>query len=234
MRPVLLEVARRAPGFMPEAEGLALFRAARRAARLGPLLEIGGYCGKSAIFLGAAAEDAGTVLFSVDHHRGSEEHQPGQEYHDPGLQDEAGRVETLHAFRRTVAEAGLEDAVIAVVGRSTTVARHWRTPLGLVFIDGGHSEAAAAADFEGWSPHLADGGLLAIHDVFPDSSQGGQAPYHVYQRALGSGSFAEESAVGSLRVLRRSARRFQRLLTAEQDRGTAGAGEGVGRQQDGA
>ncbi len=214
----LRQAARQALGFMPEPEGLALHAAGRRAARLGPLLEIGSYCGKSAIYLGAAARACGTVLFSVDHHRGSEEQQPGQEYFDHRLLGPDGRIDTLPTFRRAIAATGLESVVIPVVGDSATVAAHWGTPLGLVFIDGGHSEEAAQADYSGWSPFLRAGGLLVIHDVFPDPRRGGRAPFHVLRRALASGQFEEAAAVGSLRVL-------------EKTGGAAPAAEGVSRQQ---
>ncbi len=189
---------------MPPDEGLALYAAAHRAAALGPLLEIGTYAGKSTIYLAAAARARGTVVLTIDHHRGSEEHQPGWEYHDPTLVDPVvGRIDTLPLMRRTLAAAGVEDDVVAIVGRSTAVARLWSTPLGLVFIDGGHTEQAAQRDYAGWSPHVCPGGLLVIHDVFPDPADGGQAPYHIYQAALHSGQFTEDSATGSLRVLHR-------------------------------
>jgi predicted O-methyltransferase YrrM len=195
-----------AQGFMPLDEGLALHAAARQAAAgLGlPLLEVGTYCGRSTILLADAARQAGTVAVTVDHHRGSEEQQPGWEYHDASLVDPVtGRMDTLPAFRRTLHAAGLEDHVIAVVGRSPQVAAVWRQPLGLVFVDGGHTDEHAAGDYEGWAPLLAEGGLLVIHDVFPDPADGGQAPYRIHQRALASGVFTEVSATRSLRVLRR-------------------------------
>jgi MMP 1-O-methyltransferase len=199
----LRALALETPGFLPEHEGLALYRAGIEAGRLGPLLEIGSYCGKSALYLGAAAREAATVLFSIDHHRGSEEHQPGWEYHDPGLVGDDGRVDTLPAFRSTLARSGLEHTVIAVVGTSAAVASHWRTPLGLVFIDGSHTEESARTDYEGWARHVVEGGLLAIHDVFPDPAQGGQAPHRIYKQALRSGSFVELPAEDSLRILQR-------------------------------
>ena len=203
MDPKLLEHARAAIGFMPDEEGLALHDAGRAAATVGPLLEIGTYCGKSAIYLGAAARAEGTVVFTVDHHRGSEENQPGWAWHDETLLDPAtGRLDTLPWFRRTIAAAGLEDVVVAVVGDSPTVARHWATPLGLVFIDGGHGFEVALADYRSWARHVAPGGLLVFHDVFEDPSDGGQAPFEVWRRAVADG-FAPVSTTGSLRVLRR-------------------------------
>lgn len=196
-----------AKGFMPEDEGDLLHRRALERLPHGPVLEVGTYCGKSAVYLGAAAREVGSdqaVVFSVDHHRGSEENQAGWEHHDPEVVDgDVGLMETLPFARRTLHDAGLSDHVVLVVGRSTTVSRHWATPLSLLFIDGGHAEEHAQADYTGWAHHLLAGGLLVIHDVFADPADGGQAPYHVHQRALASGAFEEVEALGSMRVLRR-------------------------------
>jgi MMP 1-O-methyltransferase len=207
----LKQAAEAATGFMPSAEGLALGETAAAYAKAGPVLELGSYCGKSAIYLAAgirAAREGGVAqqVVTIDHHRGSEEHQAGWEYHDPGLVDPAtGQLDTLPRLRATLAAAGVEDDVIAIVGRSAEVARLWRTPLGLLFIDGGHTDAAAQLDYEGWAPWVAQGGALAIHDVFPDPADGGQAPFRIYQRALSSGAFTEVRHVGSLRILERTA-----------------------------
>ncbi|MFD5103129.1 class I SAM-dependent methyltransferase [Streptomyces albidochromogenes] len=204
-KPETLAAFEAAKGFMPVREGLALYAAAAEAGALGlPLVEVGTYCGRSTILLADAAREAGTVAVTVDHHRGSEEQQPGWEYHDPTVVDpEVGLMDTLPTFRRTLRKAGLEQHVIAVVGRSPQVAAVWGREVGLVFIDGGHTDEHASGDYEGWAPHVATGGLLVIHDVFPDPADGGQAPYRVHQRALASGAFTEISATDSLRVLRR-------------------------------
>ena len=207
MRAARLELARQVAGFMPDDEGLALHAAGLIAAATGPLLEIGSWCGKSAVYLGDAAEQAGTVLFCVDHHRGSEENQAGWEHHDAALVDpRTGRLDTLPHFRRTIEDARLEDSVIAVVGESTLVAAHWQMRLGMVFIDGGHGPAPAHADYEAWAPMLAFGGLLAIHDVFDDPADGGRPPHEIWRRALHSGAFEplDRAGAGSLRVLLRT------------------------------
>ncbi len=202
------EVALRTRGFMPAEEGDALWSAAIEAARAvagAPLLEVGSYCGRSTVWLGDAAERSGRTLFAVDHHRGSEENQAGWEHHDPELVDpRTGRMDTLPSFRATIHDAGLEASVVAVVGRSPLVAAAWSTPLAFLFIDGGHGEEPARADYEAWTPHVAVGGTLAIHDVFPDPADGGRPPYEqIYLPALESGRFEERSATGSLRVLTR-------------------------------
>jgi predicted O-methyltransferase YrrM len=205
MNAELMRAAEAATGFMPVAEGLALFDAAAAYSRLGPVLEIGSYCGKSTIYLAAAASAAGQLVVTVDHHRGSEEHQPGWEYHDPRLVDPGtGRLDTLPRLRATLAAAGLEDHVVVVVGRSADVAGLWHTPLGMLFIDGGHTEQAAVRDYEGWASWVTPGGVLAIHDVFPDPAEGGQAPHLIYTRALKSGAFTEVGVTGSLRLLERT------------------------------
>jgi predicted O-methyltransferase YrrM len=203
----MLAVAREAKGFMPDDEGMALHQAALAAGSsgLGPLLEVGTYCGKSAVYIGAAARSTGTVLFTVDHHRGSEENQAGWEHHDTSVVDPAsGRMDTLPWFRRTIEAAGLEDCVIGVVGASVTVGRWWSTPLAFLFIDGGHGDDVVRNDEAAWVHHVADGGLVAIHDVFPDPADGGRPPYDLYCRLLASGRFEDVVALGcgSLRVLR--------------------------------
>jgi MMP 1-O-methyltransferase len=200
----LLAKARAAKGFMPDDEGRLLYETALAALPSGPGLEVGTYCGKSAIYLGAAARACGSTVFTVDHHRGSEENQVGWEYHDASLADpEFGRLDTLPAFRRTIKDAGLEEEVVAVVGRSTTVSAHWRTPLSLVFVDGGHTDEHAGNDYTGWARWVRRGGTLVIHDVFPDPADGGQAPYRIYLRALSDG-FEETAVRGSMRVLTRA------------------------------
>ncbi|MCU0602378.1 MAG: class I SAM-dependent methyltransferase [Desulfobacterales bacterium] len=199
-----LDLIRAVKGFLADDEGLHLYRAALEAAHLGPCLEIGSYCGKSTVCIGTACRESGRVLFAIDHHRGSEEQQPGEAYFDPALFDPAaGRVDTFRHFRDTLSRAGLQETVVPIVCRSELAARAWAAPLGFVFIDGGHAFDTVSADYRDWSPHLMPGGLLAFHDVFPDPSQGGQAPYQIYRQALDSGLFREHSLIQSLAVLER-------------------------------
>jgi len=191
-------------GFLSEKEGERLRDLARQASKLGPCLEIGSYCGKSAAYIGSGCKESGGVLFSIDHHRGSEEQQPGEEYFDPELFDERyGRVDTFRFFRETIEKMDLEDTVIPIVSVSSVVARFWNTPLGMVFIDGGHSYETVFTDYNCWAHHVIPGGFLAIHDIFPDPSKGGQAPYEIYKLALASGLFVELPMVETLGVLSR-------------------------------
>ncbi|WP_445160160.1 class I SAM-dependent methyltransferase [Mycobacterium sp. Dal123C01] len=201
----LFALAEQVQGFMPDDEGRALYDAALRYLDGGVGVEIGTYCGKSTLLLGAAAQQTDGVLYTIDHHHGSEEHQAGWEYHDASLVDAVtGLFDTLPTFRRTLDAAGLDDHVVTIVGKSPIVARGWRSPLQFLFIDGGHSEAAATEDFNGWAKWVNIGGALVIHDVFPDPADGGRPPYLIYCRAIDSGQFREISALGSLRLLERT------------------------------
>ena len=196
----------RTKGFLDADEGLKLYEIACEAGQLGPGLEIGSYCGKSALYLGAGLKATGSVLFSIDHHQGSEEHQPGEEYCDHDLIDPAtGQVDTFNFFRRTLARGGLEETVIPIVSPSAVVARQWATPLSFVFIDGGHSLEAARGDYEAWAKHIMPGGYLLIHDIFMDPAEGGQAPRQVYETALESGHYDDWGREKTLGVLRRRA-----------------------------
>jgi MMP 1-O-methyltransferase len=191
-------------GFLDPEEGRALYDCAREMAVKGPCLEIGSYCGKSALYLGGACKAVGGVLFSIDHHRGSEEQQPGEGYFDAALFDsDTLQIDTLPFFRRTLTAADLTDTVIPMVCTSSLAARLWRTPLALVFIDGGHAYETVLSDYMSWYSHVMSGGRLLFHDLFEDPAEGGQAPWEVYQRALSSGLFDPVERVKSLGILER-------------------------------
>lgn len=191
-------------GFLDPEEGQRIYQVALEASAMGPMLEIGSYCGKSALYLGTAAKEKGGVLFTIDHHRGSEEQQYGEGYFDPDLYDEKeGKVDTFPHLRKTLERGGLEDAVIPIVSKSPLVAKMWATPLSLVFIDGGHTFKAAFTDYSSWTRHIMPGGFLLIHDIFKDPNEGGQAPYHVYKLAMASNQFHVLEMTKTLGVLRR-------------------------------
>ena len=193
-------------GFLDEEEAGLLYRLALEASKSSPCLEIGSYCGKSAVFLGTACRENKNVLFSIDHHTGSEEQQPGQEYFDPDLLDkETGEIDTLRLFRKTIHDFDLGNAVIPVIGRSDVIGHAWNTPLGLIFIDGSHAYESVLNDYQIWAKHIIPGGYLVFHDIFPDPAQGGQAPYLVYQQAVSSGLYNVQPLFKSVGVLKRKA-----------------------------
>jgi predicted O-methyltransferase YrrM len=191
-------------GFLNEREADYLYRLALTVAKAGPCLEIGSYCGKSAVFIGSACKENGSILFSIDHHCGSEEQQPGEAYFDPDLLDkETGKIDTLRFFRKTIADFNLEDTVVPIIGRSETVGKYWQIPLSFVFIDGSHSYESVLTDYQTWSKHIFPEGYLVFHDIFPDPAKGGQAPYQVYQLAAASGLYDVLPMFESLGILKR-------------------------------
>ena len=191
-------------GFLAFDEAQALFKHALIQASTGPILEIGSYCGKSTVCLGLACQIEKQALFAIDHHRGSEEHQVGEEYHDAALYDNKYQVfDSFKAFRYNIDKAQLNDTVIPIVSTSYQVAQHWNTQLSMVFIDGGHSFEAALHDYRSWAGKIKTGGLLAIHDIFPNPKDGGQAPYTIWKLAQDSGLFEVLPTVNTLGLLRR-------------------------------
>jgi len=201
-------------GFLSETEGRRLYELAREGSRIGPCLEIGSYCGKSALYLGRACQENQAVLFSIDHHRGSEEQQPGESYFDPALYDPVfGKIDTSRFFRETLEKADLTDTVVPIVAHSRTAARSWATPLGLVFIDGGHAHDTVLADYSAWSVHIRPGGYLIFHDIFTSPEAGGQAPHQVYRIACQSGLFQEYPMAETLGILKRKGRDLPQTRT---------------------
>lgn len=191
-------------GFLAQDEAEALYQHALQQSQSGPCLEIGSYCGKSTIYLALACKKNNSLLYAVDHHRGSEEHQLGEEYHDPDLYNaNDALMDSFSEFRRNIRKAGVEEHVLPLVASSGLASRFWSTPLAMVFIDGGHSLQAALTDYRSWAPHVMKGGLLAIHDIFPDPAKGGQAPYDIYKLALASGLFEALPTVNTLGLLKR-------------------------------
>ena len=206
MRPAVQELAISAKGFLSLAEGLRLFDLAREASCLGPCVEIGSYCGKSALFLGEACRHAGQhALFSIDHHLGSAEQQRGEEYFDADLFDaRRDRIDTLPHFLENVGRAGLEAWIVPVIGSSTRVAHSWPGGrIGLLFIDGGHSQHDVDADFRSWAPLVVPGGFVCFHDVYPNPADGGGAPHRTFLEARAAGGWELIGLVDSLGVLQR-------------------------------
>ena len=191
-------------GFLADEEANFLYEISREVSKFGPCLEIGGYCGKSAAYIGTGCKENNGILFSIDHHRGSEEQQPGQAYFDPDVIDPAtGLIDTFRLFRKIIVALSLEDTVVPIVSSSEVAARCWATPLSMIFIDGGHTFNAVSTDYKCWTPHLLPGGYLVIHDIFEDPAKGGQAPYFIYRMALSSGLFTELPMVNTMGILKR-------------------------------
>ena len=190
-------------GFMPEHEGKALYKWARKFSEYGPLLEIGTYCGKSSMFLSEGALTNNQHVYTIDHHMGSEEHQINEEYFDKEIFDELSKkINSFPLFLENINNFGIKN-IVPIVNESSLVAESWNSPLAMVFIDGGHSLETAMNDFISWHEKIISGGALVIHDIFENPEDGGQAPYEVYMHALKNG-FNDFDRVDTIVCLKKS------------------------------
>ena len=171
-------------GFMPKHEGIALTKWSEKFSSIGPIMEIGSYCGKSAIYLSKGAILNDQLVYTIDHHFGSEEHQIKEEYFDSEIFDYKNqRVNTLPLLIKNINKIQVKN-IVPIVSNSVDIASKWNAKLGMVFIDGGHSFKAANNDYVSWSTKIKKNGALVIHDIFENPDEGGQAPFEIFQKAL--------------------------------------------------
>jgi predicted O-methyltransferase YrrM len=122
------------------------------------VVEIGVYEGSSTLVL-VRTLDGDAVLHLIDPFG----HQPG------ALR--AGWAATERATKRVVARAVAAQGAAAPrivwhVERSEDTGRAWsEPPVDLVFIDGDHTRAGCALDWELWHGHVAPGGHVVFHDA---------------------------------------------------------------------
>ena len=190
-------------GFMPFHEGEALTKWASFFSRNGPILEIGSYCGKSSLFLAKGAEKNNQYIFTVDHHRGSEEHQLNEEYFDAEIFDSS--TNKINSLPMLISNINLYKVhnIVPIIRESSEAAKYWNSQLSMVFIDGSHSLDSAMQDFISWNTKITSGGALVIHDIYENPEEGGQAPYRVYKHALKTG-FIDFERVDTIVCLKKS------------------------------
>ena len=191
-------------GFLSDKEAKKLQELFLNVHHLGAVLEIGTYCGKSTLNFAYVAKKINGLVYTVDHHTGSEEHQLGEEYHDEDLYDE--RIEkfnTLPEFLKNIRSSNLFKYVIPMINNSKEVSKAFSESIGLLFIDGGHSHEAALDDYNSWKNKISSGGLLVIHDVFPNPEDGGRPPFEIYSSAQKSKDFVDLGIYETLGILKR-------------------------------
>ena len=175
-------------GFLSDKEAKKLQELFLNVHHLGAVLEIGTYCGKSTLNFAHVAKKINGLVYTVDHHIGSEEHQLGEEYFDQENFDETlNRVNTIPLLQKNLEEVKEITNIIPIIGDANTISQSWQTRLGMLFIDGSHSFESANNDYENWKHLIEKHGALAFHDIYEDPSKGGQAPYKVFQKAIDDG-----------------------------------------------
>lgn len=140
------------PGMLTESETDYLYRLAQSSAGAGVIVEIGSWKGKSTISLALGSMKAGGAkVYAVDPHK---------------PQAEEGYFEdTESAFRENIRRAGVESHVVPRVMTSEEAVAGWHRPIGLLWIDGDHRYEQVKKDFFLWEPHVAEGGIIALHDT---------------------------------------------------------------------
>ena len=175
-------------GFMPQHEGEALAKWAEKFSTMGAALEIGTFGGKSSLYIAAGSSINEQLVFTIDHHRGSEEHQTGEEYFDPDIYDAVlSRVNTVPLMQSNLSKFEESKYIVPMIANANALAAVWTVELGLLFIDGSHTEVSAQNDYANWHTKIITGGALVIHDIFENPEEGGQAPFLIYQKALKDG-----------------------------------------------
>ncbi len=147
---------RETPGYLTEREARFIMAAIALAPADGANVEIGSFRGRSTVGLAYVARhyDLGPVI-AIDPHTC-----PSPT--DPVLREQET---TFDEFLANLERAGVRDAVEPRRAYSCDVARDWRDPIRFLWIDGDHSYEGARADVRLFTPRLAPGAIVAMHDV---------------------------------------------------------------------
>lgn len=191
-------------GFLSDKEAKKLQELFLKVHHLGSVLEIGTYCGKSALNFSEVAKDVNGLIYTIDHHTGSEEHQRGEEYHDSELFDERlKKFNTLPEFLKNLKSKKMAKFIIPIIDKSQNASNFFSEKISLLFIDGGHSFETALSDYNAWKDKICADGLLVIHDVFPNPKDGGRPPYEIYTLARESKEFDDLGIYETLGILKK-------------------------------
>jgi len=191
-------------GFLSDKEAKKLQELFLNVHHLGAVLEIGTYCGKSTLNFAHVAKKINGLVFTVDHHTGSEEHQLGEEYHDEDLFDKRlNKFNTLPEFLKNIRSSNLGQFIIPLINKSSEASETFSELISMLFIDGGHSSEAAFSDYNSWKDKISSGGLLVIHDVFPNPKDGGRPPFEIYSAAQKSKEFDDLGIYETLGILKK-------------------------------
>jgi MMP 1-O-methyltransferase len=149
------EATKDVPGYLLENEAKFLGVLAAITPAQGAIVEIGSYRGRSTVMLAKVAAHYGLgPVVAIDPHNSPILVNPD------GSNDKSSYEDFLHSIRK----AGIDKNVEPHLAYSKDVSAGWNRPVRLLWIDGDHSYPGAKADFDGFFPHLAPNGVVALHD----------------------------------------------------------------------
>jgi predicted O-methyltransferase YrrM len=182
-------------GMISEEEAQLLHRLAART-RTGCIVEIGSWRGKSAIALATGAKTlppaARPMVYSID---------PHAEF--VGIFGGKFGPRDRVAYFKALLDADCAENVALVNLGSIDAAKAWQKPIGLLFIDGDHTEAAVQADVDAWTPFVAEGGIVVFDDALNETA----GPARVIAKMLAGGAYRKLESVRKIVVLEKAGRK---------------------------
>ena len=106
-------------------------------------------------------------------------------------------------FLKNLRSSNLGKYIIPILNKSSEASKTFKELISLLFIDGGHSLEAALSDYNSWKDKICSGGLLVIHDVFPNPEDGGRPPFEIYSKARKSKQFEDLGIYETLGILKK-------------------------------
>jgi len=158
-------------GFLVPGQDRWLFEAARSLADGTVMLEIGAFKGRSTCCLAYGCLGTRKHVWSIDTFCGND-----TDFVKRGSTGQVMATGFFHEWFAHVRSCGLQQYVTALKGLSRDFYATWSRPIGFLFIDGSHEYQDVLADFESFYPHVAQGGIVALHDVTRDTP----GPYRVW------------------------------------------------------
>jgi GT2 family glycosyltransferase/predicted O-methyltransferase YrrM len=200
-----LRLSETIPGWTRNEEAGALARMAYSLEGNAVIVEIGSFFGSSSVFLAGARKLKGAgKVHCVDLFDGS-----GDSFSVPHynaiISAFGGRSPREH-FEKNVRAAGLDDWVELHQGDAAAIATDWTTAIDMLILDGDQSPAGVRAAYEGWSPWLKPGGVIALHNSAPRSYQPQHdGHYLVATEQIQPPHYTERHLVGSITFARKTA-----------------------------
>jgi MMP 1-O-methyltransferase len=192
------------PGWTRGPEASALARAAYSLQGDAVIVEIGSFFGSGAVLLAGSRKLRGAgKVHCIDPFNGSGDSFSVPHYN--AIIEESGVRSLRERFDENMRAAGLSDWVQVHQGTAENIALGWTLPIDLLFFDGDQSPAGARAAYEGWSPWLKPGGVIALHNSNPreyDAEHDGhyliavddiRPPRYIRRRLVGSITFARKA-----------------------------------------